>query len=277
MFNNSHTGISFSDGMIYFTKLKKTFSGFELAGYGQKELPSGLFENGKIKDKEELVKVLRALRAEQNIRSAFVAVPTDDEGLIENFEEAFNLAGITIKEIETEGEAIFRSVVPVESYDEYMIVNIRNSTTGIYIVADRKVAFETNINIGGDTIMKITEEKTTHERGLDREVVTSMISSAVMTGVQILREEVNKYFVRWHTRRDATDPERPMINKVILCGDASYLKGLDEYFTVTLKTNTEFANVWMNILEPSKKIPELTYKESLSFAGALGAALKGFK
>ena len=39
----------------------------------------------------------------------------------------------------------------------------------------------------------------------------------------------------------------------------------------------EIANVWINIMNPQKLIPEIDFKQSLSFATSLGLALGNFE
>ncbi len=66
------------------------------------------------------------------------------------------------------------------------------------------------------------------------------------------------------------------IEKIVLCGGGANLKALDQFFSSELKTPTILANPWINILpEGKKEVPQLPFKESLSFATALGLALKG--
>ena len=53
--------------------------------------------------------------------------------------------------------------------------------------------------------------------------------------------------------------------------------GLSDYLTVSIKSKVEMANVWVNILNTENYIPEIPFKEALSFAAALGLALRDFE
>ena len=67
------------------------------------------------------------------------------------------------------------------------------------------------------------------------------------------------------------------IKKVILCGGDSNLVGLSEYFSVSMKVSVEMANVWVNITNTEKYIPDISFNQSLAFASALGLALRDFE
>jgi len=43
-----------------------------------------------------------------------------------------------------------------------------------------------------------------------------------------------------------------------------------------MKRKVEVANIWVNILNLRKKIPEIDFKKSLSFTTAIGLALGDF-
>jgi len=45
---------------------------------------------------------------------------------------------------------------------------------------------------------------------------------------------------------------------------------------VSLKTEVGMANVWVNIIDMENNIPEINFKQALSFAAALGLAMGDF-
>ncbi|MFA5750950.1 MAG: hypothetical protein WCX79_04570 [Candidatus Paceibacterota bacterium] len=279
MFKKTSIGISFSDEAIHFVKLsKKLFGRFVLLDYGEKKLSERAIQYGIVKDQEELQRVLQLLKQEKKIKSAFVSLPEEKENLsfdyLNDYKEVLKNARIRIKNFEAEGEAERRAVIKNKDVDAYMIVNIEKFHTGVFIVADEKVVFSSTINIGGETIYKITEES---DIGLIRNIVIKEVSSATLSGISILKEEINRHLLRWHTRIGEKDPKRPLIKKIILTGSDVYLQGVDEYLSVTLKIIVEYGNVWTNIFNPREVIPSLSFKESLSFASAIGTALKRFE
>jgi len=65
------------------------------------------------------------------------------------------------------------------------------------------------------------------------------------------------------------------LEKILLCGGGSLLKGLTEFLTQELKIEVKLGNPWVNILKsPIKEIPELPFEKSLSYTTALGLALR---
>ena len=44
-----------------------------------------------------------------------------------------------------------------------------------------------------------------------------------------------------------------------------------------MKTNVEMADVWVNILDTNKNIPDIIFNQSLTFAAAIGLALRDFE
>ena len=115
------------------------------------------------------------------------------------------------------------------------------------------------------------------EFGLRRNATNREVFSVLLNGVSILRDEIVKHFLYWHTHKDEEGKDRPLIKKVILSGGDSNLIGLSEYLSVSMKINVEIANVWVNITDTGKYVPEISLDESLKFASALGLALGNFE
>jgi len=120
-------------------------------------------------------------------------------------------------------------------------------------------------------------EKMKKEFGLERNSENREIFSVLLNSVSVLRDEVNKHFLYWHTHKDEDGRDRPAIKKVILCGGDSNLIGLSEYLSVSLKNKVDMADVWTNIVVDEKEIPEITFNRSLTYAAALGLALGDFE
>lgn len=279
MFKKTSIGISFSDEVIHFVKIsKKLFGRFNLDDYGEKKLSQNAIQYGIIKDQEEIQRILQLLKQEKRINSAYISLPEEKENLsfdyLNDYKEVLKNVRIGVKSFEAEGEAKRRAVIKKGDKDAYMIVNIEKFHTGVFIVADEKVVFSSTIDVGGETIYKITEES---DIGLTQDIVIKQVSSATLGGISILKEEINRHLLRWHTRIGEKDPKRPLIKKIILTGSDAYLQGVDEYLSVTLKIVVEYGNVWTNIFNTREVIPSLSFKESLSFASSIGTALKRFE
>jgi len=102
------------------------------------------------------------------------------------------------------------------------------------------------------------------------------LSEIISDGFSILCDEIKKHYVYWHLHKDDGERKKIPIKKIILCGSESNINGLTEYLSVAMRHKVELANVWTNVLNTEKLIPEISFEESFNFAGALGMALNGF-
>ena len=114
------------------------------------------------------------------------------------------------------------------------------------------------------------------EYGLERNTDNKEIFAVLLNSVSILRDEIVKHFLYWHTHKDEEGRNNPPIKKIIFCGGDSNLIGLTEYISISMKSPVEVANVWTNILNTENYIPEMSLGQSLSFTTALGLALGDF-
>ncbi|MFA5827548.1 MAG: pilus assembly protein PilM [Candidatus Paceibacterota bacterium] len=336
-------GLDISDESIKFVELVKMKDGIQINRYGEKKIPAGIIESGKIKDSKRMEEILISLRKEEGLKSVRVSLPEeqiylfnfrlekkglesiregielsleeyipipaqdaifdyellgeDDESLklqvaaipknvIEGYLSIFKNSMISVNSFELEAQAIARAVIKKGDQETYMIVDFGEKRTGIFIISKGLVIFTSTLDMGGFMLTKMIEknfkisfeeaEKKKKECGLKRNATSTEIFSVLLNGVSILRDEIVKHFLYWHTHKDEEGQDRPPIKKVILCGGDSNLTGLCEYFSVSMKTNVEIANVWINITDIEKNTPEINFERSLTFATALGLALRDF-
>jgi Tfp pilus assembly PilM family ATPase len=116
-------------------------------------------------------------------------------------------------------------------------------------------------------------EKMKEKYGLERNTDNKEIFPVLLNSVSVLRDELVKHFMYWHTHKDDDGRNNPPIKKIIFCGGDSNLIGLADYISVSMKSTVEMANVWTNISNTGNYIPEMSFKQSLAFATALGLAL----
>ena len=336
-------GLDISDQSLKFLELVPIKNGVRMGRYGERKIPAGIIESGKIKDPKRLRDVLLALRKEVGVRFVRVSLPEeqvylfrlhlekagmenvregielsleehipipaqdaifdydlisqDDKGLdaqvaaipknvIENYLSVFRESLISVQSFELEAQAISRAVIKKGDLETYMIVDFGQTRTGIFIVSGGVVVFTSTLDIGGmsldDMIKKnfniTTEEadKMKRDFGLQRNVANKEIFPLLLNSVSVLRDEIVKHFLYWNTHLDEDGKSSPPIKKIILCGGDSNLIGLTEYLSVSIKCKVEVANVWVNIANTGKYIPDINFNKSLTFAAALGLALGDF-
>ena len=149
------------------------------------------------------------------------------------------------------------------------------------------ITFTSTLDLGGATLTKMIQknfnvnaeeaDKMKKKFGLQRNMENKEIFSVLLNSASVLRDEIAKNFLYWHTHKDEEDRERPPIKKIILCGGDANLIGLAEYFSISIKNKVETANVWANIFDTEKYIPEITFNRSLTYAAAIGLALGDFE
>ncbi|TSC77945.1 MAG: Type IV pilus assembly protein PilM [Parcubacteria group bacterium Gr01-1014_24] len=335
-------GLDISDESLKFVELINTKNGIRVGRHGERNIPPGIIESGKIKDSKRMEEILLSLRKEKGLKSVRVSllekqvylfklrleksglvnirenieltleehIPIsaqdaifdyellneDAQGLelqvaaipknvIESYLTIFKHSQISVQSFELEAQAISRAVVKKGDLETYMIVDFGEKRTGIFIVSRGVVMFTSTLDVGGmmltDMIAKnfkisfAEAEKMKKKYGLQRNTANKEMFSVLLNSVSVLRDEVVKHFLYWYTHKDEESKDNT-IKKIILCGGDSNLIGLSDYFSVSMKTKVEMANVWVNILNTEDYVPDINSKQALSFAAALGLALGDF-
>ncbi len=337
-------GVDISDESLKFIELKHNGSGLNVGRYGERKIPPGVIESGKIKDQARLEEILITLRKEEGIHSVRVSLPEEqvylftiklgkaglvsiregidlsieehipipadnaifdyeilsedaenynlqvaamEKGVIEKYLTAFANASILVQAFELEAQAVSRAVIKKGDKDTYMIVDFGGKRTGIFIISKGVVVLTSTLDIGGEmlnqTLMKSFKvspeeaENMKREYGLQRNVQNKEVFPVLLNSVSILRDEIQKNFLYWHTHKDENGNTNPPISSIVLCGGDSNLIGLADYFSVSMKNNVQMANVWSNVYNIGSRVPEISFKQGLSFACAIGLALANYQ
>ncbi|MBK5215421.1 MAG: pilus assembly protein PilM [Candidatus Pacebacteria bacterium] len=218
----------------------------------------------------------------QNILIEVVAIANST---IESYMSVFKKADLVPVSFEIEAQALARAVIPSYEADPIMIVDLGETRTGISISKNGRVYLTTTLSIGGADLTNMIAknfslsfaeaEKMKLEYGLNTGSKAENIFPAILNGISVLRDEINKQYIYWETH-NSNNPKHQKINHIILCGGDANLTGLSDYLEVSLKVKVENANVWINILNIEKSVPEISFEESLSYATVLGLALGGY-
>jgi len=218
---------------------------------------------------------------EKDIEVVLSVFPSD---IIESYINVFKSVGLVPLSFEIESQAIARSVVPYGDNGTFMVVDFGNTRTGISVVSEEIVRFTSTIDIGGSAISKSIEklmsvspekaEEIKKERGITKNKEDNELFLTMMSIVGVLKEEINKHYIYWHTHKDQYGIKRPKIEKIILCGGDANLIGLPEYLSSGLHTPVELANVMANVNSFERYIPQIDFNKSLRYATSIGLALK---
>ena len=103
--------------------------------------------------------------------------------------------------------------------------------------------------------------------------LSKFLSSQQKIGFQELQN--NNFFERGKNE-DTHDTKRTSIEKIYLCGGDSNLAGFVEYLSTGLgiSVKIEIANVFVNVNSLNTYVPEINFSDSLSYATAIGLALR---
>ena len=106
------------------------------------------------------------------------------------------------------------------------------------------------------------------------------IFESLIPSLTDLIEQIKKYsnYYQTHSSHEHLSSDSNGVKKILLSGGGANLKGLACFLSLELKIPVELANPWVNILPNDKKeTSRLPLENSLSFATALGSALRGVK
>jgi hypothetical protein len=174
--------------------------------------------------------------------SASVVVAACVKKELEKFIEAFHRAGFEPIGCIHESQAIADALVPKNFSGTLSIVHARESRVGIYLIKENLVRFSTLRSILDENYNK-----------------------------QFL-DEYEK-FLDYCSKYD-TDKNQP-IESVLICGEFEYAKKILEAIMDSGKPmkDVKLSNVWINVFEIDKHLPDIPYEKSLGFAGSIGATI----
>ncbi len=237
-------------------------------------LPSSqaVFDFELIKSKEPL----------DHLDLVVVAFP---RALAETYLEVVKNAGLRPLAFELETHALSRAVLSPGDNDSVMVIDFGRTRISFVIVSGGTVRFTSTVTVAGEALdMAISKtfkvdmveaERMKKEKGLVRSPENQEFFNAILPVVSTVQDEMVRHITFWknHTQH-LHDPDAE-VKRVYLCGGDANLTGLPEYLSYELKLPVKLANPWVNITRFGKYVPEITYKESISYATALGLALRG--
>ena len=213
-----------------------------------------------------------------------VGVTVYPKNTVEKYTTAFLRAGLFPLSLEIEAQAIARSVVPEGDKGTYILVDFGETSTGLSIASEGNLRFTSTLDVAGSTITNVISEELNIEKeeivhikntiGLSGNAHYATLTKKLIQTVRNLGEEIKRHHSYWGTREKMEHAKRKTIDGVILCGGNANIKGLPEYLEQVLKTSVRRANVWENAFSFDEYIPEMPYGTSLSYATAIGLALR---
>lgn len=216
---------------------------------------------------------------DENQRVLTVAVARE---IVDSWMEVLTLAGLDVYGLEVESIATIRSLISNNASREEtaLIVDLGARRTN-FIIAEGVIPFFTSSvpfsseSINDAIIKKLNlssaeAEKIKINNGIENTKKTNPIFAAVKPSLENLVVEIIKtidfygeMFKQGHG-----------IDKIILCGGGSGMKGLPEYLEKRIKKDVIIGNPWIN-LKLKSNLPPINKEISMRYATAIGLAIRG--
>jgi type IV pilus assembly protein PilM len=200
------------------------------------------------------------------------------------YDAALRSAGLWPLAYEIEAQSIARALLPAGEAKTIMLVDIGKTRTGIAVVSDGICRFTATIGtIGGEYFSSLLQkslgvsaeeaEKIKKAKGLAQVGEQDKSFEALAPAISILSDEIGQHYHYWQEHATDGNPKE-RIDGLILCGGQSTLPGLTDYLARNLKTVVAVGNPWTNIFTDKNKVLPLHFNEAVSFATAIGVALR---
>lgn len=174
--------------------------------------------------------------------SASVVVAACAQKEIEKFSEIFYKSGFEPVGCMHESQAIARSVVPKKLSGTFSIIHARENRIGIHLAKDKTIVFSTIRNVSEDYEKEFLDE---YEKFLD------------------------------YCTKYSGGIKDQLLKGAFVCGQFGSAQKIIEAVNGAKngQTNVKLSNVWVNVFDIDKHLPEIPFEKSLNFAGAIGAAI----
>jgi len=213
-----------------------------------------------------------------------VSVTAYAKRVVESYVEAFRRAGITLRSLEIESQALGRALwCAADKKRTAMVVDFGKKTTRIAVFDHGVVGLTVTVDVGGNALTSavikrfgVSEEEAENiknERGFLEGGANRDLYEALATTASVLRDEINTYLSYWNTPTE-DDVPRKSIEEIVLVGGNANLKGLPEHLARFFKLPVRVGDVWVNAASLHEHIPPMPQNRSLEFATAVGLALR---
>lgn len=234
--------------------------------------------------------------ASPSSNSLNVLVGAVPKKLIDSYVSSIKKAGLSPYALEIESQAISRALIKNHiSPHPVAIIDFGKRRTSFIVFSGHSLQFASSIPISFDMLaqsvsksLKIEIKKaetiiinygllsfSKSDKIIKKDIALQKKAfNSIVPVITDLVEQIKKYLDYYETHSE--NPISKKATKIILSGCGASIKGLNDFLSFETKIPVEFGNPWINILsESSKKLPDLSFKESLNYTTALGLALRG--
>lgn len=212
---------------------------------------------------------------------------------IEPYLFCFKKAGLVPLALEIESQAIARAVIKNEVTSfPVLVIDLGATRTSFIIFSGYSLRFTSSIPVSSQKftdaiakslnidLVKAEELKIKYGLGTRTTEEGGAVFEALIPALTDLIEQIKAHlrYYQTHASHEHLLPTSRGVEKIFICGGGANLKGLTDFMSMELKILVEIGNPWTNILPGKiKEVPILPYEQSLSYATALGLALRGIR
>jgi type IV pilus assembly protein PilM len=247
-----------------------------------------LEENIPIKVDEAAFEYHLIKNKKDEMGNIFVSVSVIPKNVVAQYSEVLDLAGLSTTSFEIESRMAAKSIVQKDGHKTFIIVNIKDDSTILSLVADGTTRFTSTINLGDNVIREslLKIDKTLYdEQGRFSDKVLSYNGTSnsdsfdsLLNVFSVMKDEVEKFYDYVASKsNDKKSFLSGKIDQIIMCGKSSILPGFTSHISQNLSTEVVLANVWVNILNTNDYIPNLKFQDSLGFAVPIGLVVNSLK
>ncbi len=179
------------------------------------------------------------------MRAAVSVIPAN---VAQDYIDTLELAGLVPVAFDVESQAIARALVKVGDERSHLIIYLGHSRVGFYLVRDEAVQFSSTLSL---------------------DVADSMNQETI----SILKTEIRKFFSFWSAKYESSDMPNQKVERIIVGGPWAKDEKLVSSIMSDVETPYALGNVWVNVCDIDKRLPEIPFDTSLAYAAAIGAAL----
>jgi type IV pilus assembly protein PilM len=146
-------GLDISDESLKFIELISTNSGIKLGRYGERKIPPGIIESGKIKDLKKMEEILTSFQKEEKIKSVRVSLPEEQVYLFEVHPQKAE-----IENIRESIELSMEEYIPLSAEDavfDYKILKEDENSFDIQVSAIPREIIDSYLSVFENSLMKV--------------------------------------------------------------------------------------------------------------------------
>lgn len=196
---------------------------------------------------------------------------------VERYERYVTSQGLRLALLELEIFSLVRAAI-ASLEETVLLVDIGSRATNLILVRNGSIVMNRNLNSGGNEMtsalmeaLHVNWERAEQMKRGQADLLSSQLSHTPMPTLQLIQYEVTRMLQQLKAK-DAS----ARVNRILLTGGSSKMKGLPEYLSRLFQLPVELANPWQHVAYDERLTSSLSELGS-SFAIAVGLALGGLE